>query len=352
METYYVDTGNTGSEDGTADHPYKSLYNALNAKINKTFTDDITVICRATGGAADTTSVSFGGWTQIDEGSYRLTIQVDTAHRHDGKWNTAKYRLIPAFAGQTTSCFNPSTISNLTVDGLQFSITGQNNTAELVYWGCVGNSGIIKNCIVTASPGTSSMTRLLSVINGITAYNCIFYNPGTNGGADVVLNHGNSWYYSCDFIGDPNGNGFHALDGTIYLKNCYARAYPGYAYYNNAAVTLLAKTNCSAADTTATRTGGNETATNCANSVACDTSTGTGHAGFTNVTAGSEDFHLIAGSALIDIGVDTSGEGAPLNFTTDIDGETRSGTWDIGADEYVAASGLSIPVAMFHYMNH
>ena len=35
----------------------------------------------------------------------------------------------------------------------------------------------------------------------------------------------------------------------------------------------------------------------------------------------------------------------------DIDGDTRSGTWDIGADEYIAAGGLSIPVAMRHYRN-
>ena len=48
---------------------------------------------------------------------------------------------------------------------------------------------------------------------------------------------------------------------------------------------------------------------------------------FTNVTAGSEDLHLKAGAAAIDVGTDLS-----ATFTTDIDGTTRSVPWDIGAD--------------------
>jgi hypothetical protein len=65
---------------------------------------------------------------------------------------------------------------------------------------------------------------------------------------------------------------------------------------------------------------------------------------FTNVTAGSEDLHIPTGSALKDVGTDTSGDAAPMNFTTDIDGETRSGTWDVGADELVTG-GATINIA-------
>ena len=59
-------------------------------------------------------------------------------------------------------------------------------------------------------------------------------------------------------------------------------------------------------------------------------------ANFTNVTSGSENLHLAAGSALIDAGTDLS-----ITFTTDIDGETRQtgvNLWDIGADEYIVES--------------
>lgn len=51
------------------------------------------------------------------------------------------------------------------------------------------------------------------------------------------------------------------------------------------------------------------------------------------------DFHLKSGADAIDAGTDLSG-----TFTTDIDGVTRSGTWDIGADEYSAGSA-GIPMS-------
>jgi hypothetical protein len=49
---------------------------------------------------------------------------------------------------------------------------------------------------------------------------------------------------------------------------------------------------------------------------------------FVDVTAGAEDLHLAAGAEAIDKGKDLSSR-----FNTDIDGQIRTGTWDIGADE-------------------
>jgi hypothetical protein len=51
---------------------------------------------------------------------------------------------------------------------------------------------------------------------------------------------------------------------------------------------------------------------------------------FVSATVGSEDIHLKAGADCIDAGVDLSG-----TFTGDIDGDTRTGSWDVGADENV-----------------
>ena len=53
---------------------------------------------------------------------------------------------------------------------------------------------------------------------------------------------------------------------------------------------------------------------------------------FDSVTSGSEDLHLKTGADCIDAGTSLSG-----TFTNDIDNDTRSGTWDVGADEVVAA---------------
>ena len=87
--------------------------------------------------------------------------------------------------------------------------------------------------------------------------------------------------------------------------------------------------------------GADETATDCvAAAVALDTDT------FVNVTGGSEDFHLAAdgNSPLMGVGVDTSGDSAPLDFTTNIDGETRDATWDIGADSWVASGTAHLKI--------
>jgi hypothetical protein len=47
-----------------------------------------------------------------------------------------------------------------------------------------------------------------------------------------------------------------------------------------------------------------------------------------STAAGSEDFHLAAGAAALDRGVDLG-----ALFDTDVDGDTRTAPWDIGADE-------------------
>ncbi len=51
------------------------------------------------------------------------------------------------------------------------------------------------------------------------------------------------------------------------------------------------------------------------------------------LTTGPVDLHLRPGADAIDAGSDLSG-----TFTDDIDGQARSGAWDVGADEYSAAS--------------
>lgn len=58
----------------------------------------------------------------------------------------------------------------------------------------------------------------------------------------------------------------------------------------------------------------------------------------------SSDLHIKLGSDAVNAGEDLSSY-----FTTDIDGDTRSGTWDIGADEYVS-SGNPMQATFFDGM--
>lgn len=72
---------------------------------------------------------------------------------------------------------------------------------------------------------------------------------------------------------------------------------------------------------------------------------------FTFENGAGDDYHLASNDAGgIDKGTDLSGDGT-FAFDDDIDGDTRSGTWDIGFDEYVAA-GVTMPIFDHYYRQH
>ena len=86
------------------------------------------------------------------------------------------------------------------------------------------------------------------------------------------------------------------------------------------------------------RSGGGLTCTNCASSDgSADDHGGSGNLvnqTFSFVDLAGGDFHLTSGdSGARDQGVDLSAD-PDLSFSDDIDGDTRGGTWDIGADEF------------------
>jgi hypothetical protein len=67
---------------------------------------------------------------------------------------------------------------------------------------------------------------------------------------------------------------------------------------------------------------------------------------FTNSGDGTEDIHIASNSGLIDIGTDLSAD-ATFPFNYDGDGNTRTGTWDIGAIEYIApVTDSFIPIVL------
>ena len=49
--------------------------------------------CRCTSGSADTTAVTIDGWTTDADHYIKIWTDPNEGYRHDGKWNTSKYRL-------------------------------------------------------------------------------------------------------------------------------------------------------------------------------------------------------------------------------------------------------------------
>jgi hypothetical protein len=333
MGTTYVDPDSAaGVTDGTTNgltanghQAYASLALA-EAALPATATSVCEIICESNGPShtADTTAVDFSG-TATSASNY-IYVHTSSAARHVGVWSASNYRIDVA----GTNCIGLLN-DYITFDGIQAGTNTLTGTGVVIRGSTALTSGanqinisnVIARCASAASFNSFGFTCGGANIN-MNVWNCIIYGAGipsggtaTNGvclrvsGTSATLNA-----YSVTAI-TTNGTGINRTTGTLVAKNCYASGPSGFAY--NGTIT---KTTCASSDTTGTVG---------LQSIALST------ANFVNVTSGSENLHLVSGSALIDVGTTTSGAAAPLNFTTDIDLQTRTGTWDIGADEYKLA---------------
>lgn len=306
--TYYVDTDvSGGAGDGSSwANAYASLNDAENARnADITAVGIITFLCRGSTNADTATYVD--GWTT--DSTHYIVIQAEAEDRHAGLWSTSKYRLVKT-SGNAFRNLEDYTI----VDGLQF-----NSDETVVTTGGV-KKPTFKNNIIKGADSANMHGIAAPYIDseGGYFYNNILYNfNGTNGcGINTWNTSGvNSYYYNNTFVNCTTGL---ATEGAIAKNNLF--------YNCTTATTGLtggANVDYNATDLTGlgyTDTGGHS------------------HVSHTFTFVGAADFHLQSSdSGAIDLGVDLSG-----TFTTDIDGQTRSGTWDIGADEYVAAGGSTI----------
>lgn len=252
--------------------------------------------------------------TILTDATRYLKIYTTPAARHSGKWNTGAH--IINVTG--SKCFYNNYTEYLYLDGLQMQTSGVNGTGDHPFYN-VGGVAVLSNCIIRGdlTEGTYAQYGVGSAGGTVYVINSIIYDIGPLG-YSVYNSTGTMRVYSVTGIGGLRG--IRRSSGTVTAKNCYFGGSADADYYGT-----ITKTNCASEDETAD---GTDPLIN----KAVNTTQ------FANVSAGTEDFHLAGtGSALYDTGVDTSGESAPLNFTTDIDGDTRS-RWDIGADEYTSGA--------------
>jgi len=297
---------------------YTSLEACMNAN-EQDLTGDgwFTVEIDGTWSSADTSAVTIHNYTTT--ASDYINIYTTAAARHDGKGSldTDKYRIVngTAFAAAINIGDNYVTITGLqitTYTGFAYGEVGlnigQNQTGIL-----------IDKCFCHVkydSNDKGGSTIAMAYAGTVEVRNTIAVQTGTG-----------------------NAISAYSTEGTKNINNCIAIAYGSNAILTNADYgTLTIRNTYASSGTTTAFSTVDATLTTCASddgsqstaTVAYDTST------FTNVTAGSEDFHLVAGSSLINAGTDLS-----ATFTDDIDGTTRptgAGTWDIGADEYASST--------------
>jgi hypothetical protein len=312
--------GGTGDSSATtgANRAYASLEECMNANEqnlasgNKYLSVEITGDCST----ADTAAVTCHNYTVDSSHNYHI-YTVGTA-RHAGKWDNSKYRIIVV---DTTNCIR-ATDPCAIIDGIQAYGTGTGNGQDQIvienYNASV--SHYISNCICRVDTNNTGnpfgINFLVSATASAYCWNCIAQDYVNSQG--YYISNGNGYFYNCTAYNASSaaGVGFHSAGGTTLWKNCGAAA-------------------CQSSFSGGTQT-------------TCSTSTPT----FVS-TAGTYDLHLQSGDTTwkdqgTDLSADANRPFGDTTITLDIDGQTRSGSWDIGADEYVAAvSGIE----SLHFVN-
>ena len=310
---------------------YTSLEACMNAN-EQDLTGDgwFTVEIDGTWSSADTTTVTIHNYTTTS--SDYINIYTTGDARHHGVFSTSHYYIdTGSTAGSQMNFADPT--RNVIIDGLQFqrdTATDSSTASQCINYPLGSISGTtvytVKNCIfkdITQwDDGTGVMTGIICGDSqaAVTIYNCVFFDfkrtSSTNigvsiGGGVPVVKLYNNTFFNCS-VGINQGT---AATVTIYNN-----------IFNDCTVDLEHGSYTPTEDYNLTDLTNAASDLDGANDVFETSLTFNNEAG--------DDFHLAStDTAAIGAGTDLSG-----TFTDDIDGDTRSGTWDIGADEYVAAA--------------
>ena len=343
MTTYYVDCDAAGGGDGSVGSPYDAV-SVAEAAQNGTFTDVIRFLCSASAGGKDTVGTFVWGGDQT--AAYYLLIQAADGHRASAQWNPNIYGI--EISGSAVNCIAIGD-DYCRVDGIQGRVTAStgnyngcfvtttNQSAtnrvdftNLLALGPVSDNTYSFTCYNNADPdGVMNLVNCVGRIVTTTDSNrtCV-----TSAGTTLNL-------YNCTFIGGQYA--VQARSGCVVnCRNVYAAGSGNEAFYRRDTATLN-KVNCASSDGTADDTDAYTTASNCLVNVPLDATTLLDPL---NATVLSRDYHLAGvDSDLYGAGVAPGGSD-PLNYTTDIDGDTIGvgGRYDIGVDWFVAAGGGQI----------
>lgn len=321
MITRYVNTDSTAGGDGTtnatagANRAFATLREALNS-LPGALTDATTIFC--SGSIADTLNCTQSVWDFDTTSVNRLRIVGDNV---TGKWNTNAYRMEITNA----HCIYNNDASHVSIENLQIKLTLTTNgsTNHNLYRLATANNlnqpvdHVFKNCIAwMVVTGTNNAHGFSDSDPGgggtCRRINCIAY-----GGTAGFQSDSSTW--ARDNLGNYNCTAHDNEGNYVDLQicvNCIGSAPSLGAGFSWIATGTTGHSNNASTDTTAGGTNARDNQT------------------FSFVDAANGDFHLQAG----DGGAKDFGLSDPLSgaYLDDIDGQTRSGSWDIGADEYVA----------------
>lgn len=280
---------------------------------------------------ADTTAVTVTGYTTGASNYIRIytatstTSEVNQSQRHSGVWSDTKYRLEASAEYSQVIMIGSGYVR---IDGLQISNSGNKGSSSRgIRESLAGTSNdvyISNNIIRATGIGISASPSDGITFNeaNVKIWNNILYD----------------WYIGVSF----DWQNTYVIDEILYNNTVVDNVNYGIYVGGGVSGNIRIYNNISYHNSVDLPTSTDYYYTNIdasGNNISSDASSPDG-AGYQNKTltfldSVSNNFHLTnSDSAARDAGTDLSAD-AYLSFSTDIDGGTRSGTWDIGADEYV-----------------
>lgn len=325
---YYVDANIvTGDHDGSSwENAYASM-SLAEAGLQKDLdaaNEQMTIWCRSTAGTSDVTPVTITGWTTSIPDF--LTIRAAATDKANAAgWSTSIYRL--AIAGTAILDYE----DYVRIYDLQISIDPAGAGQYCIGTATADPSDIrVGGCrlICLDTDGTYTSQGITAATNTtINIFNCIIYgflHASSGFGINAATGAIAVTIYNCTIYN--NLAGVYRTAGTVTITNS--------AVFKNTDdfYGTITKVKCASDD-------------NDAENVAESGGGAEWPSDF--VDAANGNFTLLSGSGLVNTGTDDPGTGL---YSDDINGDARTSTWDIGADEYIAAAGgVSIPILMKHY---
>ncbi len=288
--------------------------------------------CYYDGGAVDSSAVTISGWT-TDSTHYldiytpsNTSTEANQSQHHSGKWTSTAWSL----EGTGNPLIDVSALIYVRIHGLQISRT---NTA--------GNG-------IRITDPPSPYGYVYTMI-----YDNIVRSTASGSASGILISYSMSTYYEGSVIvynnvvyGFSAGNGIRKngaqCNYTAGGCTCWSASY----IYNNTVYNNQAGVSAGTSGVCAPAVINNNLAQSCVSNCYSGTSNFSYHSNNLSEDATSPDTSyrgkvvLFADEDNLDLHLfpsDTSARNAGANlssnFTTDIDGQTRPATWDIGADE-------------------
>ena len=277
---------------------------------------------------ADTTAVTFDGWTSTTTNPLRIFTpslpgEAGASQRHVGKWDDAKYRLEVGDSDALTLY----ELGYIKIDGLQMSVAPATTTVRNVMYISPNRIGAVvdlSGCILRGKGNYTSSgidgSAKIGAGSILRAWNNIIYDHTSASSKGINSSDADLVSYLYNNLIQNTMAGFVNTAGTMTaINNIYQQGgVSGDGYSGTFSASSLYNISDVASDQPVSD------ASNLAS---------------TSVTfedAANDDFHLSSSDTQAkDNGVNLSAD-ANLAFSDDIDGQPRDdGTWDRGPDEYV-----------------